>query len=122
MASRLVGWSSRFCSCKVGFLLLVCCSCQSSCSCKVVFLFLASFFFFSLLILARALDPMSERGDSAGKPRPFPQNPIRAVGRTTRATRGTSSRTTPEGLGVAVTKEGLDTQGKSRLPFILGSV
>ena len=29
-AARLVGWSSRFCSCNVGFLLLVRCSCQSS--------------------------------------------------------------------------------------------
>ena len=70
-------------------------------------------------ILARALESLerarnrysSECGDSAGKPRPFPKNPVRAVERTTRAARGTSSRTTPEGLGGAVTREGLDAKG-----------
>ena len=80
----------------------------------------ASLPFFCLLLLARALDPVSERGESVGKPCPFPQNPVRAVGRTTRATRGTSSRTTPEGLGVAVAKEGLDTLREVTTSFSFG--
>ena len=81
-------------------------------------------------ILARALESLerarsrcsSERGDSAEQTPSVPQNPVRAVEQTTRAARGTSSRITPEELGVAVTREGLDTQGKSRLPFLLGFV
>ena len=45
--------------------------------------------------------------------RPLPQNPVRAVGRTTRATRGTSS------LDHAGGTRRLQA-GKSRLPFLLG--
>ena len=48
------------------------------------------------------------RTEIAAKTGPFPQNPVRAVGRTTRATRGTSLWTTPEGLGVAIAGGGLD--------------
>jgi len=65
-------------------------------------------------------NPVSEWGGSAGKPRPFPQNPVRAVERTTRAARGTSSQTTPEELGVAVAKEGLDTLREVATSFSFG--
>ena len=92
----------------------------------LVLLFLASLLFLSSPRSSREpWNPWSERGavvrasaEIAPENPVRSQHPVRAVERTTRAARGTSSRTTPEELGVAVTGEGLDAQGSRDFCFL----